>query len=199
MAVRDKQLLITDIVATVLGQKPIIDKRFDWFINKHTTDFFKEHFTLIDKIFKSLHGDIEANKSKQTKPLECDAYFGGQYNFMFEFDETQHFGTSRLKTLEFYPDTLKVSFSIDKWKQLCKSNSKIADRYRFNKMTKDFNFQGVRNSQRAYLDCFRDILPQYYGLKPTLCISEFEVININANSKDNCKKIELLIKSRLHP
>ena len=40
MAVGDKQKLITDIVGTVLNERPQSDKTFNWFVNKHT----KEHY-----------------------------------------------------------------------------------------------------------------------------------------------------------
>ena len=91
MAIGDRQKLITTIVGTILNEKPQTDKTFDWFINKHTRENFKDVFGLIEKIFKTLNGDNRANQNKRTTTLDCDAYFGGSYNFIFEFDE----GTER--------------------------------------------------------------------------------------------------------
>ena len=130
MAVGDKQKLITDIVGTVLNEQPQIDRKFDWFINKHTKEYFGERYNIIDKIFKTLCGDINANQSKRTVSLDCDAFFNGQCNFVFEFDEFQHFSSARLKTFELYPNGLTVNFSIEQWKQLCKSHKDKADKYR---------------------------------------------------------------------
>jgi len=197
MAVGDRQKLITSIVATVLNEHAQTDISFGWFINRHTTEHFGKHFSIIDKIFISLNGDRQANQNKRTRTLNCDAYFGGQYNFIFEFDEYQHFNSARLRTFEYYPTDLKVNFSIDQWKQLCKIYKDKADKYRKTKITKDFNFSGGRTVQRAYLDCFRDLLPEINQLNPTVRINEFEVPDIFSNNKEACKKIEKLLKTKL--
>lgn len=197
MAVGDKQKLITNIVSKVLCEQAQTSKIFDWFINKHIKENFGKHFSTIDKIFKSLNGDITANQTKRTVSLECDAYFGGQYNFIFEFDELQHFSSSRLKTIENYPSGLKVNFDLAIWKKLCQIHKDKADIYRKTKTTTDFNFVGGRTAQRAYLDCFRDLLPEIQGLNPTLRINEFEVAQITKIDKDACNKIEQLIKTKL--
>ena len=197
MAIGDRQKLITDIVATILNERAQIDSSFDWFINKHSEDNFGKHFTIIDKIFTSLNGDKQASKAKRTMKLDCDAYFGGQHNFIFEFDEHQHFSSARLKTFDFYPTDLKVNFSIDQWKQLCKTYKDVADKYRKAKTTTDFDFAGGRTAQRAYLDCFRDLLPEINGLQPTVRICEFEVIDIYAKNKEAYNKIERLLKAKI--
>ncbi len=198
MAVGDKQRLITEILGIVLNQVPQTDIKFDWFINKHKKDFFLSQYNIIDNIFTTLNGDFEANQNKKTTNLNCDAYFGGQYNFIFEFDEYQHFSSARLKTLEKYPTDLKLNFSVNQWKEYCANNQAKADKYRKSKTTSDFNFIGGRTAQRAYLDCFRDLLPQFHGLKPTLRFNEFEVLGINSNNLDSCKKIENLVKLKLN-
>lgn len=197
MAVGDKQKLITEVVSVVLNEQAQTRKKFDWFINKHSKENFGKHFSNIDKIFKSLNGDINANQTKRSVALDCDAYFGGQYNFIFEFDELQHFSSSRLKTIENYPTGLKVNFDLVNWKKLCQTHKDIADNYRKTKTTTDFNFIGGRTAQRAYLDCFRDLLPEVQSLNPTLRINEFEVIGITSVDKEACNRIELLLKTKL--
>lgn len=197
MAVGDRQKLITNIVATVLNERAQTDISFDWFINKHTREHFGKHFATIDKIFTSLNGDKQANQTKRTMTLDCDAYFGGLYNFIFEFDEHQHFSSARLKTFDFYQTDLKVNFSIEQWKQLCKAHKDKADKYRKAKTTTDFNFAGGRTAQRAYLDCFRDLLPEINGLQPTVRISEFEVTDIYSNNKEACNRIEKLLTTKI--
>jgi len=197
MAVGDKQKLITQIVGTVLNERPITDAKFDWFINKHSKENFGESFNVIDKIFRQLNGDISANQNKRSVKLECDAYFGGQHNFIFEFDEYQHFSSSRLLTFGLYPKGLELNFSLDQWVKECKNNKVEADKYRRAKTTTDFNFEGGRTAQRAYLDCFRDLLPKHHDLNPTLRINEFEVEGITSHNKEACKKVEQLINSKL--
>lgn len=197
MAIGDRQKLITEIVATVLNEPAQTDISFDWFINKHTKEHFGNHFPTIEQIFTSLNGDRQASHTKRTMTLDCDAYFGGRYNFIFEFDEHQHFSSARLKTFDFYPADLKVNFSIEQWKQLCKTHSDKADKYRKAKTTTDFNFVGGRTAQRAYLDCFRDLLPEVNGLKPTVRINEFEVTDIYSINNESCNIIEKLLTTKI--
>lgn len=197
MAVGDQQRLITDIVAKVLNEAPQTNVSFDWFINKHLPNHFGKHYNTIDTIFKLLNGDLIANQSKKTMTLNCDAYFGGQYNFIFEFDEYQHFSSSRLKTFEFYPNELSVNYDPSDWVQLCHTYKEKADKYRKSKKTVDFNFLGGRTAQRAYLDCFRDLLPETNGLQPTVRLAAFEVTGIHTNNIDACVKIEKLLKAKI--
>ncbi|HSH64588.1 MAG TPA: hypothetical protein VLB84_02030 [Bacteroidia bacterium] len=197
MAVRDRQKLITKIVAEVLGQPAETNKNFDWFINKHLKEHFGFRFNTIDKIFNTLNGDCNASAKKRTVPLDCDAYFGGRYNFIFEFDEFQHFSSARLKTLAHYPKELKLGFNVNAWENLCGLHEGKANKYRYNKSTIDFNFPGGRTAQRAYLDCFRDLLPEINGLNPTVRINEFEVAEIYSNNRDSYKTIEHLLKEKL--
>lgn len=197
MAVRDKQKLITEILSEVLGQSAETDKTFSWFINKHLKEHFGLYFNTINKIFNELNGDDNAIATKRTVPLDCDAYFGGRYNFIFEFDEFQHFSSARLRTLEHYPKKLKLGFDVNTWKNLCGLHGGKANRYRYNKSTVDFNFPGGRTAQRAYLDCFRDFLPEIHGLNPTIRINEFEVAEINSKNLDSYKTIEYLLKDKL--
>jgi hypothetical protein len=198
MPVGDQQRIITEIVATVLDEPAQTDISFDWFINMHTKQHFKDFYPAIEAIFKSLNGDLAANQSKRTMPLDCDAYFGGKYNFIFEFDEFQHFSSSRLKTLGLYPSNVRVSFDLQSYKQLCQTHRNDADRYRHSKKTKDFNFEGGRTAQRAYLDCFRDFLPLLNGLAPTVRISEFEVGTVLANNDASRNLFKQLLDSKLN-
>ena len=194
MAVGDKQRLITTIVSEILNESAQLDKKFSWFINKHQDEHFKDSFQVIDKIYLELGGN---NSLKKVQQLQCDAYFGGKYNLIFEFDEVQHFSSARLKALNNYPQYLKLNYLIGDWEKWCLTHSKKADKYRYNKITKDFNFQGGRTCQRAYLDCFRDFLPQHNGLNPTLRISEFEVEDVHNISSTSLDKVRKLIEQRL--
>ena len=194
MAVRDKQRLIIDIVGDVLGIKAEENKSFDWLKNQHSKECFFDYYRNIDDIFTHLKGTFEAKRSIK---LQCDAYFGGIYNFICEFDEMQHFSTARQHTFSFYPQDIQLNYSLESWLSLCKTQAKNADGYRKNKTTSDFNFIGGRTNQRAYFDCFRDFLPGMHGLNPTLRICEFEVGNIFENNAGSRKIIEHLLKNKL--
>lgn len=197
MATGDKQKLITELIQTVLNQKAETNIKFDWFVNKHLQKDFSIYFPIIENIFEKLKGDTLGSDSKKISKLQSDAYFGGNLNFLFEFDEFQHFSSFRRQTFEFYPQNLKLNFSREQWITFCEINTLRADKYRQSKQTKDFSFVGGRTAQRAYLDCFRDLLPQINGLNPTLRFNEFEVNGIDRNNLDNCKKIEKLLLIKL--
>lgn len=162
MPVGEKQNLITKIVSEILGENPEQDASFDWFINQHKTEHFIKYFKNIDEIFVSLNGQLDSKSIRKLKP---DAYFGGKWNFLFEFDELQHFSTARLKTFDNYPRGLKLNYSIIDWQNFCKANYLKADKYRHNKTTVDFDFVGGRTHQRAYLNCFRNLLPDVQNHK----------------------------------
>lgn len=196
MPVGDKQNLITKIVSKVLGESAQTKKKFDWLINKHLSEYFQQYYLNIENIFEVLKGDNFQNQAKQTVKLQCDAYFGGNYNFIFEFDEYQHFSSSRLKTFDYYPKDIKLNFDLDEWKALCVIYADKADKYRAQKKTRDFNFIDGRTSQRAYLDCFRDFLPELHGYNPTLRISAFEVEQITTEDKTAYKIIEKLLDNK---
>ena len=197
MAVGDRQRLITEIVAGVLGEPARSGLTFPWFKNKHTEADFGRHYLLISTIFQALKGDLQANRNKATRPLKCDVYFGGNHNCMFEFDEFQHFSTPRLQALQLYPSDLCTTFDIGQYTRDCKAHREEADRYRSNKRTRDFDFKGGRTAQRAYFDCFRDLLPEIHGLNPTLRIAECEVQSVYVDDVESRSVVRDLIEQKL--
>lgn len=196
MPVGDKQRLITSVLEQVLGVKAQYPT-FAWLKNKHLKADFGPYYSHVDHIFKQLGGEQQSNLAKREIRLTCDAYFGEPYNFMFEFDEFQHFSTSKLKALRLYPEGLALGFDLEFYKDLCMRHKQAADKYRSTKVTTDFPFIGGRTAQRAYLDCFRDFLPTLHGLNPTLRISEFEVNRISVLNTDSNEILRALLRSRL--
>lgn len=197
MGVGDRQRLITSIVATVLEEPARTDMTFDWFKNRHTQEDFGDRYAVIDSIFKAIGGDSLQNSTKAVRSLDCDAYFGGKWNFMFEFDEFQHFSTARQRSLELYPSDLKLTVDTKQYMMLCKVNKGKADKYRESKVTADFNFRGGRTAQRAYFDCFRDLLPDRHGLNPTLRITEFEVASVHGNTEQGQAVVREIVSEKL--
>jgi hypothetical protein len=196
MPVRDRQRLITDILATVLGQPPG-NPSFGWMTNKQAEDDSGEPYVSLRAIFKALRGNAEAHALKRERPLNCDASFGGSYNFIFEFDEIQHFSSFRLKTFDFYPQGLKLGYNLERYRDYCKKHMVEANSYRQAKTTDDFPFAGGRTAQRAYFDAVRDLLPPVHGLNPTLRIAEFEVARVVANDKAGQGIIRDMLRDRL--
>lgn len=196
MPVRDRQRLITDILATVLKEPPG-NPSFGWMTNKQGGEESGEAYDALRAIFKTLRGNAEAHALKRERPLNCDAYFGGTYNFIFEFDEVQHFSSFRLKTFQHYPEGLRLGYNLLRYKQYCMRFMVEANSYRQAKTTEDFPFAGGRTAQRAYFDAVKDVLPPLHGLNPTLRIAEFDVTEVLANDNVGQGIIRAILRNRL--
>lgn len=198
MPEKDHQKFIISLISKVLKTQADETRKFNWLTNKPDKSDFQDRYELIMKIFDSLKGNPEGLIDKAKKALTPDAYFGEDWNFILEFDEIQHFTLPRKKTLLNYPSDIKLGFDKNqyiRWCELYSSEaiSKGAAGYR--KPTVEFNFVNGRHSQRAFFDCFRDILADIHNLNPTIRISEFEVNGINLGHDKDLEQIKkILIK-----
>ena len=155
--------------------------QFDWLINKPFPAHFGQYYSRIGDLFEKMGGDWDGLSTKAEGCLTPDAYFPAPHNFIFEFDELQHFTTFRQVTLGGYPEDLALGFDRQAYLQLCVKHQEMAIRKgtdRFRRKTADFPFPNGRAAQRAFFDTFRDWLPPLHGLKPTLRLAEFEVTDI---------------------
>jgi hypothetical protein len=84
----------------------------------------------------------------------CDFYVADP-PFILEFDESQHFSRARLITLELYPETAKLGFPVQRWRELCREIAAVDDD------------PYDRDERRAWYDTLRDWLPGLYGFRPT--------------------------------
>jgi len=193
MAVGDRQIFITELVSKALDEDAK-SVSFDWLINKHHQEHFQSSYDVICNIYSAMGG---ASSDKRISRLSPDAYFGGKYNFLFEFDEIQHFTTARLNTFNHYPKELKLNYSMADWVKYCNLYSHKSNKFYARKTSADFKFDGGRRYTRAYLDCFRDLLPQHHGLKPTLRISAFEVQDISTINVVSIGRIKRLLDNKL--
>ncbi|HEX5019146.1 MAG TPA: hypothetical protein VFX54_00695, partial [Candidatus Binatia bacterium] len=67
-----------------------------------------------------------------------------------------HFSRARQITLELYPKTLPLGFSLTRWRNLCREISARDDE------------PIDRDERRAWYDVLRDLVPIVYGFKPTV-------------------------------
>jgi len=191
MAVGDKQRLIIEIMQEVLQEPAQINISFNWLNNKHLPEDFGIYYDNIEIIFDALNGDKSGMDNKSSRVLKPDCYFGGKYNFIFEFDELQHFTTYKKIVLQNYPTDLEYGFNLPQYIRYCDNYSREALKKGpagYRKPKDEFPFENGRAAQRAFFDAFRDILPTLHGLNPTLRISEFEVRQIIIPD-DNAKRI----------
>lgn len=186
MAVGDQQRIVTEIVSELLGE-PAVKPDFLWFVNTVRKELFGENYAHIMKVFHALNGDNAALENKKPRKLSPDAYFGGKWNFFFEFDELQHFTAFKLMALSVYPKELIYGFPVNEYMAHCeKHHSKALAKgpAGYRKPKDEFPFENGRAAQRAFFDAFRDLQPQMHGLNPTIRISEFDIKNgISLKSK----------------
>lgn len=166
--------LLTKLYGTV-----IINHKFDIYVQiQDITDP-----DLID-IYKSLSNYRGHTNFVRAKTLpNCDYYLPDQ-KMLVEFDESQHFTTSRKLTLEEYPDDIEVGYKIAKWINLCHD------------LDKKDNDPAYRDEQRAWYDTIRDFLPRLEGLKPTvrLFADDMEWCKLDLTNQLDLNRFKLYIE-----
>lgn len=192
----ERQREILDLISRALCVEVRHGPEFPWLRNRHREQEFERYFPVIAGIFRALGGDEAALASKRPLSLKPDGYIGAPYNSLLEFDEFQHFSSARERTLSLLPANLPLGYSRAHYLELCRVHRADADRYRHAKQAPEFNFPGGRTAQRAYFDCFRDLLPSLYGLRPTIRITEFDVQSITGDRPESLTKLADLVKGR---
>lgn len=197
MPVGDRQHEILTLIGRALNVEVREKHTFHWLANRHDEREFGVYFAAIANIFRTLGGNEEMLRLKGLRRLTPDGYLGGTYNCLVEFDEVQHFSTAREQTLMLLPEDLPLRFSREDYLDLCRRHAPKADRYRRDKQTKEFDFVGGRTAQRAYFDCFRDLVPTLHGLRPTIRISEFEVQSITTGDVGSILALAEIVKEKV--
>ncbi len=152
--------------------------QFEWLRNKPAPEYFGDLYDKIMELYGEFNGDWHGTVAKADGYLTPDAYFPEPYNFIFEFDELQHFTKYRELTFKYYSEKIPLAYETDKYMSFCKEYHEAAlakgpDRFR--RRTSDFPYKNGRAAQRAFFDTFRDWLPPRHGLNPTIRLAEFEV------------------------
>lgn len=106
-------------------------------------------------IFAALGGDPVAQARKRLTALPGDFIHEPTGTFI-EIDESQHFTSYRLLTLDHYPVDVPLGFEQDEYRSLCRQWSARSDKYRAAKAAVGFG-EGGRQRQRAYHDALRDL------------------------------------------
>ena len=128
----------------------------------------------LDRIYKGLGGDLDVLRTGRTNPLRGD-FVHEPSGTLIEIDETQHFTTFRLQSLELYPEDIPLGFEIARYARLCEEWRAKSDGYRRTKAARGFGIGG-RQKQRAYYDALRDLATPAVGRPP--------LIRIDATSGD---------------
>jgi hypothetical protein len=88
---------------------------------------------------------------------------------LIELDESLHFTSFRLATLDLYPPDTPLGFDPDEYRELCRTWSSQTDKISRGLAAKGFGFGGVQR-QRAYHDALRDLATPAMGHPPLLRI-----------------------------
>jgi hypothetical protein len=142
--------------------------------------------TVLADIFSVLGGRPDEQAAKRLTALPGD-YCHARTGTLIEVDESQHFTTFRLITLDLYPRDIALGFDLDEYRDLCRQWAPKSDRYRASKAATGFG-EGGRQRQRAYHDALRDLAAPAMGRPP--------VIRVPAPDRDGVAAYER-VRSRM--
>ena len=123
----------------------------------------------LDVIYARLKGDLSvlhASRENLLFPVDLVHEATGT---LIEIDESPHFTSFRLATLELYPSDVIVGFDIDAHKELCRDWCSRSDGLERGLASKGFGFGGVQR-ERAYHDALRDLATPAMGHPPLVRI-----------------------------
>jgi hypothetical protein len=120
-------------------------------------------------IFDALGGDPAAQEVKRLTSLPGDFVHQPSGTFI-EVDESQHFTTYRLRTLDLYPSGTPLGYDIQAYRALCVEWAPRSDKYRASKAAPGFG-EGGRQRQRAYHDALRDLVVPAMGFGPVIRVA----------------------------
>lgn len=126
----------------------------------------------LERIYLALGGDLEVLDGGRVTTLPGD-FIHEPTGTLLEVDESQHFTSFRLATLDLYPDYVGLGFDVVAYRQLCKKWQKRSDGYYRTKAARGFGVGG-RQKQRAYYDALRDFATPAMGRPPLIRIEAAE-------------------------
>jgi hypothetical protein len=125
---------------------------------------------LLSAIHARLGGDASVlNASRENLLLPVDLVHAPT-GTVIQIDESPHFTSFRLATLELYPADAAVGFDVDEHKQLCREWCSSTDGLARGLAAKGFGFGGVPR-ERAYHDALRDLATPAMGHPPLVRIT----------------------------
>jgi len=129
-----------------------------------------EAVELLGAIFARLKGDISvlyASRENLLLPVDLVHKPTGT---LIEVDESPHFTSFRLATLELFPPDVTLGFDLDEHKELCRAWCSRTDALDHGLAAKGFGFGGVQR-ERAYHDALRDLASTAMGHPPLVRIA----------------------------
>jgi hypothetical protein len=121
-------------------------------------------------IYARLKGDISVLHAARENLLLPVDLVHEPTGTLIEVDESPHFTSFRLATLELYPTDVTVGFDLDEHKELCRAWCARTDGLEHGLAAKGFGFGGVQR-ERAYHDALRDLATPAMGYPPLVRIA----------------------------
>jgi hypothetical protein len=118
----------------------------------------------LEDIYVALGGDLSALAAGRLTALPGD-FIHEPTGTLVEVDESQHFTSFRLMTLDLYPEDVPLGFDLDFYKRRCREWQRQSDGYYRAKAARGFGVGG-RQKQRAYYDALRDLAAPAMGRPP---------------------------------
>lgn len=116
---------------------------------------------VLESIYLALGGDVAVLATARPTRLRGD-FIHEATRTLIEVDESQHFTSFRLQTLEMYPPDAPLGFDLQKYIAMCRKWQRTSDGYFRTKAARGFGIGG-RQRQRAYYDALRDLATPAMG------------------------------------
>jgi hypothetical protein len=128
---------------------------------------------LLGTIYSRLGGDVSVLHAARENLLLPVELVHEPTGTVIEVDDSAHFTSFRLATLELYPADVRLGFDIDEYKELCHEWCSRTDGLARGLAAKGFGFGGVQR-ERAYHDALRDLAMPAMGHPPLIRVSALD-------------------------
>lgn len=122
----------------------------------------------LERIYVALGGDLAVLATARSTRLRGD-FIHAPTHTLIEVDESQHFTSFRLQTLQMYPPAVPLGFDRCEYMEMCRRWQRTSDGYFRTKAARGFG-EGGRQRQRAYYDALRDLATPMMGFPPLVRI-----------------------------
>lgn len=122
----------------------------------------------MENIYVALGGDLATLAIARTTTLRGD-FLHVDSGTLIEVDESQHFTSARLRSLQLYPPDPPLGFDHGRYTDLCETWRGRSDNFYRTKAARGFGIGG-RKRQRAYYDALRDLATPAAGHPPLIRI-----------------------------
>ena len=144
----------------------------------------------LDAIYARLKGDLSVLQASRENLLLPVDLVHEPTGTVIEVDESYHFTSFRLATLDLYPSDVVVEYDIDEHKELCRGWCSTSDGVERGLASKGFGFGGVQR-ERAYHDALRDLATPAMGHPPLIRIAAVDGDGVAAYNRHRASLLAL--------